>query len=113
MSGGDEQLCAGPGEHGLCDCITAHAREIMRHWTGTNCTWADDDITALGILAGHAIRAGMHRFASIPTTLMDAIDAHEASPLPHETEINTWLTQLETDALPLGETTTSTTGEGG
>lgn len=71
-----EQLCGGGGEHFMCGCITHHAREIMRHWTGSNCTFADDDITALGILAGHAIRAGLHRDAAIPQTLVAAIDAH-------------------------------------
>ena len=56
--------------------IAGHARKIMHHWTGTNCTFADDDITALGILAGHAIRAGLHRGAAIPSTLIACIDAH-------------------------------------
>jgi hypothetical protein len=66
------------GDHFLCGCITQHVREIMQHWTGTNCTWSDDDVTVLGILAGHAIRAGLHHEAKIPATMVRCIDEHLA-----------------------------------
>lgn len=71
------RICVDDSDHYMCDCIVSHARDIMHHWTGSNCTWVDDDITALGILAGHAIRAGLHRDAAIPKTLIAAIDAHQ------------------------------------
>lgn len=71
-----ERICTDDSDHGMCGCIVRHARDIMQYWTGSNCTWVDDDITALGILAGHAIRAGLHRDAAIPKTLIAAIDGH-------------------------------------
>lgn len=77
-----EQLCGSDGDHFVCGCITIHAREIMRHWTGSNCTFVDDDITALGILACKAIEAGLHADAAIPDSLKADIAAHKLPEQP-------------------------------
>jgi hypothetical protein len=66
-------------EHCLCGCVTDIVRDVMAYWTGTNCTWVDDDVKALGILAGMAIEAGLYKKAAIPKTMIDAIEAKVAT----------------------------------
>lgn len=68
------RICVGEGDHGLCGCVVSHARKVMKHFTGTNCTWVDDDITALGILADMAIKAGLYKSAPIPPTMIAEIE---------------------------------------
>jgi hypothetical protein len=69
-------VCADPDDrdHTFCPCIVRHARDVMKHFTGTNCTWVDDDITALGILANEAIKAGLYKTAPIPQTMIAEIE---------------------------------------
>lgn len=73
------RICVDEGDHFLCPCVVGHARAIMKHWTGTNCTWVDDDITALGILANMAIQAGLYKTASIPDTMIAEIERKMSS----------------------------------
>lgn len=58
------------------DEILDIVRDVMKHSTGTNCTFVDDDVKALGILARKAIDFGLAEDAAIPATMKAAIKAH-------------------------------------
>ena len=41
------------------DCVMADVRELCRTATGINCTFADDDIRLMALLASRAVDAGL------------------------------------------------------